>query len=644
MATQAAEHPAQTSAPDAMVVRFAGDSGDGMQLTGGQFTLSTALAGNDLATFPDFPAEIRAPQGTLFGVSAFQINFGSRQINTAGDAPDVLVAMNPAALKVNLAALKPGGLIIADTGEFTKRNLEKAKYDSNPIEDGSLAKWDVLAFDISALTIEAVKDFGLGNKDALRCKNMWTLGLALWMFDRDRQPLIDWLNQKFKSKPDIAAANVAALNAGHAYGETAELSGPLKQTYMPPVESEPGLYRTITGAESVSLGLVAGAQLAELPMFFGGYPITPASAILHHLARLKEFGVTTFQAEDEIAAICSAIGASYAGQLGVTSSSGPGIALKTEAIGLGIMVELPLVIVNSQRGGPSTGLPTKTEQSDLYQAVYGRNGDAPMPVIAARSPADAFEVAIEACRIATQYMTPVMLLTDGYIANAAEPWKVPDPDTFEKFPASFLEEKNDGENLLPYKRDEKGARPWIKPGTPDLMHRIGGIEKNALTGNIDYSPENHQAMTDARKDKIDNIAVPDQEVAWGEDTGELAVVGWGSTYGPIKQAVRRWQEKGKKVSHIHVRHIWPLPKNLGELLNGFDNVLVPEMNTGQFKTLLRDQFLIDAESLTKTSGQPFQIAELEAEIGKYFDGVEDNEGGEVPPNDQQLPSTGAVNQ
>ncbi len=644
MATQAVERVVENPAPDSIVVRFAGDSGDGMQLTGGQFTLSTALAGNDLATFPDFPAEIRAPQGTLFGVSAFQINFGSRQINTAGDAPDVLVAMNPAALKVNLAALKPGGLIIADTGEFTKRNLEKAKYDSNPLEDDSLAKWDVLAFDISALTIEAVKEFGLGNKDALRSKNMWTLGLALWMFDRDRQPLIDWLNAKFKSKPDIAAANIAALNAGHAYGETAEISGPLKKTYLPPVEAEPGVYRTITGAESVSLGLVAGAQLADLPMFFGGYPITPASAVLHHLARLKEFGVTTFQAEDEIAAICAAIGASYAGQLGVTSSSGPGIALKGEAMGLAIMVELPLVIVNSQRGGPSTGLPTKTEQSDLYQAVYGRNGDAPMPVIAARSPGDAFDVAIEACRLATQYMTPVMLLTDGYIANAAEPWKVPDPEAYEKFPVSFLEEKNatnseGGEVLLPYRRDGKGARPWIKPGTPGLMHRVGGIEKHVETGNIDYSPANHQAMTDARKAKIDGIAVPDQQVDMGEDRGELAVVGWGSTYGPIRQAVRRWREKGKKVSHIHVRHIWPLPANLGELLGGFEHVLVPEMNTGQFKTVLRDQLLIDAESLTKTSGQPFQIAELEEAIGKYFDGIPDNEGGEVPPNEQQLPSS-----
>jgi 2-oxoglutarate ferredoxin oxidoreductase subunit alpha len=643
MATQTAERAAETQAPEHVVVRFAGDSGDGMQLTGGQFTLSTALTGNDLATFPDFPAEIRAPQGTLFGVSAFQINFGSRQINTAGDAPDVLVAMNPAALKTNVPALKPGGLIIADTGEFTKRNLEKAKYESNPFEDGSLAQWQVLAFDISALTLEAVKPFGLGNKEALRCKNMWTLGLALWMFDRDRQPLINWLNAKFKNNPDIAGANIAALNAGHAYGETAELDGEhLHQTHIPAVKHAPGLYRTVTGAEAVSLGLVAGAQLAELPMFFGGYPITPASAILHHLARMKEFGVTTFQAEDEIAAICAAIGASYAGQLGVTSSSGPGIALKTEAMGLAIMVELPLVIVNSQRGGPSTGLPTKTEQSDLYQAVYGRNGDAPMPVIAARSPSDAFEVAIEACRIATQYMTPVMLLTDGYIANAAEPWKVPDPSSFEPFPAKFLEEPNaideaGNPKLLPYKRDAKGARPWIKPGTPGLLHRVGGIEKHVETGNIDYSPSNHQAMTDARRDKVLGVEVPDQTVALGDETGELAVVGWGSTYGPIRQAVRRWREQGRKVSHIHVRHIWPLPKNLGPLLKGFDHVLVPEMNGGQFKTVLRDQFLVQADSLTKTSGQPFQIAEIMDAIGKYFDGVPGNEGGEVAADRTQLP-------
>ncbi|HKT86312.1 MAG TPA: 2-oxoacid:acceptor oxidoreductase subunit alpha [Novosphingobium sp.] len=636
------ENPAtvQSAAPEAVVVRFAGDSGDGMQLTGGQFTLSTALAGNDLATFPDFPAEIRAPQGTLFGVSAFQINFGSSEITTAGDAPDVLVAMNPAALKVNVQALKPGGLVIADTGEFSKRNLEKAKYETNPLEDGSLAKWDVLAFDISARTLEAVKPFGLGNKEALRCKNMWTLGLALWMFDRDRQPLVDWLKAKFAKNQVLADANIAALNAGHAYGETAELAGPLKKLHIDPVPSEPGLYRTITGAEAVSLGLVAGAQLAGLPMFFGGYPITPASAILHNLVKMKEFGVTTFQAEDEIAAICSAIGASYAGQLGVTSSSGPGIALKGEAMGLAIMTELPLVIVNSQRGGPSTGLPTKTEQSDLYQAVYGRNGDAPLPVIAARSPADAFECAIEACRIATQFMTPVMLLTDGYIGNASEPWKVPDPASYEPFPVTFLEEKNDGDRVLPFKRDDRGVRPWIKPGTPGLMHRIGGIEKAIDTGNIDYAPQVHQAQTDARKAKVDKVAnaIPAQEVCLGETTGKLAVVGWGSTYGPIHQAVRRARRKGLSVSHIHVRHIWPLPGNLGDLLKGFDSVLVPEMNTGQFKTVLRDQFLIDAVPLNKVSGQPFAISEIEDAIAAFFDGIPDNEGGEVPVNESQLPA------
>ncbi len=617
MATQFAESEARSNqTPEAVVVRFAGDSGDGMQLTGGQFTLSSALAGNDFATFPDFPAEIRAPQGTLFGVSAFQINFGSTEIDTAGDTPDVLVAMNPAALKTNLGALKPGGLIIADTGEFTRRNLEKAKYEVSPLDDGSLAKWQVLAFDISALTLESVKPFGLGNKEALRCKNMWTLGLALWMFDRDRAPLIEWLKGKFAKNPVLADANIAALNAGHAYGETAELGGQIQQKHLGPVPTPAGLYRTITGADAVALGLVAGAQLAELPMFFGGYPITPASSILHALVRLKEFGVTTFQAEDEIAAICAAIGASYAGQLGVTSSSGPGIALKGEAMGLAVMTELPLVIVNSQRGGPSTGLPTKTEQSDLYQAVYGRNGDAPIPVVAARSPGDAFECAIEACRIAVQYMTPVILLTDGYIANAAEPWKVPDPAAYTPFPARFLAEKNDGENLLPYKRDEKGARPWIKPGTPGLMHRIGGIEKNVGTGNLDYSPANHQAMTDARKAKVDGIArsIPAQEVTLGDAGGKLAVVGWGSTYGPIHQAVRRARAKGLDVSHIHVRHIWPLPENLGDLLKGYEKVLVPEMNTGQFKTVLRDQYLVDARPLTKTSGQPFTIAEIEAAI------------------------------
>ncbi len=602
------------TAPEAVVVRFAGDSGDGMQLTGGQFTLSTALAGNDLATFPDFPAEIRAPQGTLFGVSAFQINFGSSDITTAGDSPDILIAMNPAALKTNVGDLKPGGLIIADTGEFGDRNLAKAKYESNPLEDGSLSRWQLLAFDISALTLESVKPFGLGNKEALRSKNMWTLGLALWLFDRDRQPIVDWLKAKFAKLPEIADANIAALNAGHAYGETAELAVPMKQLHIPAAPVAEGLYRTVTGAEAISLGLVAGAQLASLPMFFGGYPITPASAILHHLSRLKEYGVTTFQAEDEIAAIASAIGASYAGSLGVTSSSGPGIALKGEAMGLAIMTELPLVIVNSQRGGPSTGLPTKTEQSDLYQAVYGRNGDAPMPVIAARSPTDAFDCAIEACRIAIQYMTPVMLLTDGYIANAAEPWKVPDMASYAPFPASFQTEMPE-DGLKPYSRNEKLARPWIKPGTPELMHRIGGIEKEVDTGHINYAPANHQAMTELRRDKILGISHGlRQEVAQGETQGKLAVVGWGSTFGPIHQAVRRARRKGLDVAHIHIRHIWPLPENLGELLEGYENILVPEMNTGQLKTLLRDQYLVNARPLNKISGQPFRIAEIEAAI------------------------------
>ncbi|MCW5646862.1 MAG: 2-oxoacid:acceptor oxidoreductase subunit alpha [Sphingopyxis sp.] len=615
MATAVVDEADKRQSPlsDAVVVRFAGDSGDGMQLTGGQFTLSSALAGNDFATFPDFPAEIRAPQGTLFGVSAFQINFGSSAIDTAGDAPDVLVAMNPAALKTNVPQLKPGGLIIADEGEFNDRNLAKAKYDANPLDDGSLAKWQLLKLNISQLTMDAVKPFGLGNKEALRCKNMWTLGLALWMFDRDRQPLVDWLNGKFAKAPDLAAANIAALNAGHAYGETAELAGPLKQHHVDPAPVAPGLYRTLTGAEGIALGLVAGAQLAKLPMFFGGYPITPASAILHHLSRLKEYDVTTFQAEDEIAAICSAIGASYGGALGVTSSSGPGIALKGEAMGLAIMTELPLVIVNSQRGGPSTGLPTKTEQSDLYQAVYGRNGDAPMPVISARSPGDAFDCAIEAVRIAVQYMTPVMLLTDGYIANAAEPWAVPDLTTYEAFPVEFLTEVPDG-GFKPYGRDDKLARPWVKPGTPGLLHRIGGIEKEVDTGHINYAPGNHQAMTDIRKDKIDGIKVPDQIVELGAEGGKLAVVGWGSTFGPIHQAVRRKRAESQDVSHVHIRHIWPLPANLGELLKSFDKVIVPEMNTGQLKTVLRDQYLVDAKPVNKVSGQPFTIAEIEAAI------------------------------
>jgi 2-oxoglutarate/2-oxoacid ferredoxin oxidoreductase subunit alpha len=613
------ENDSEPSHSEAVVVRFAGDSGDGMQLTGGQFTLSSALAGNDFATFPDFPAEIRAPQGTLFGVSAFQINFGSEAIETAGDAPDVLVAMNPAALKTNVRDLKPGGLIIADSGEFSARNLTKAEYAENPLEDGSLNKWQLIHFNISQLTMDAVKPFGLGNKEALRCKNMWTLGLALWMFDRERQPIVDWLNNKFAKNKVLADANIAALNAGHAYGETAEIGQPgtiqIPQHRVAPADVEPGLYRTITGADAISYGLVAGAQLAGVKMFFGGYPITPASAILHNLSNLKHFGVTTFQAEDEIAAIASAIGASYAGQLGVTSSSGPGIALKGEAMGLAVMTELPLIIINSQRGGPSTGLPTKTEQSDLYQAVYGRNGDTPMPVIAARSPADVFECAIEAVRLATQFMTPVMLLTDGYIANAAEPWKVPDMADFKPFPVTFLDHVPEG-GFKPYARDANLKRPWVKPGTPGLLHRIGGIEKEIDTGHINYGAENHQMMTDIRKNKVDGIAdhIPLQGVEMGNESGKLAIVGWGSTFGPIHQAVRRARAKGLDVSHIHIRHIWPLPRNLGDLLRQFDKILVPEMNTGQLKTVLRDQYLVDAKPLNKVSGQPFRIAEIEAAI------------------------------
>ncbi len=603
---------------EAVVVRFAGDSGDGMQLTGGQFTLSTALAGNDLATFPDFPAEIRAPQGTTFGVSAFQINFGSCSIETAGDQPDVLVAMNPAALKVNVDALREGGLIIADEGEFTPRNLGKAGYESNPLEDGSLARWQLIHFNISQLTLDAVKPFGLGNKEALRCKNMWTLGLALWMFDRDRQPIVDWLKQKFAKTPELAEANIAALNAGHAYGETVELGAPaLRRHHIAPAPAEPGLYRTVTGAEALAIGLVAGAQLAGLRMFFGSYPITPASPLLHHLARLKEYGITTFQAEDEIAAICAALGASYAGQIGVTSSSGPGIALKSEALGLAVMTELPLVVVNSQRGGPSTGLPTKTEQSDLYQALYGRNADSPLPVIAARSPADAFECAIEAVRIATRYMTPVMLLTDGYIANAAEPWRVPDMSAYESFPVDFFDTPpGEGEGVMPYARNPDLARPWIRPGTPGLEHRIGGIEKAPGSGNIDYSPSAQQEMTNTRAGKVAKVAesIPDQDICLGREGAKLAVVGWGSTFGPIHQAVRRALRRGLDVAHVHIRHIWPMPANLSVLLRSFEHILVPEMNMGQLKTLLRDQFLVDARPLSKVSGHPFRIAEIEAAI------------------------------
>lgn len=600
---------------ESVVIRFAGDSGDGMQLTGSQFTISTALAGHELATFPDFPAEIRAPQGTTFGVSAFQINFGSSHVTTPGDEPDVLVCMNPAALKTNLPLLREGGMVVVDTGAFNKRNLQKAGYEGDPLAGDDLAKYQVMELDITALTLESVKEFGLGNKEAIRSKNMWTLGLMMWMFGRDRTPITDWLKQKFAKKPEIAEANIAALNAGHIYGETAELSSDLKKYHIKPAVQEPGTYRTVTGSEAISWGLAAAGQLSGLEVVLGSYPITPASPVLHNLSNMKEYGITTFQAEDEIAAICAAIGASFGGALGVTSSSGPGIALKGEAIGLAISAELPLLVVNSQRGGPSTGLPTKTEQSDLYQAVYGRNGDAPMPVIASSTPGDCFFVAIEAARLALKYMTPVMLLTDGFIANAAEPWKLPDVNALEPIEVTFAKEGDEGEDGVfnPFARDpETLARVWAKPGTKGLEHRIGGLEKSYDTGHISYDGDNHQKMTDTRRNKVANIAddIPEQSLNRGADSGDVLVLGWGSTFGPIEQAVMRAEAEGLGVSHAHLRYINPLPRNLANLMSRFKRVLVPEMNDGQLMTLLRDKYLLDGTSLSKVEGQPFKIREI----------------------------------
>ena len=618
--------PTETSREEveSVVVRFAGDSGDGMQLTGSQFTLATALAGNDLATFPDFPAEIRAPIGTTFGVSAFQINFGAREIVTAGDAPDVLVAMNPAALKVNFSDVKPGGTIIADTGTFNARNLKKAGFDNDPLEDDALDGYQVLKIDISKLTLEAVKEHELSNKEALRSKNMWTLGLIYWMYDREREPTIDWLRGKFAKLPNVAEANISALNAGHIFGESTEMPGGMRGYIVRQAEISPGLYRTVTGAEALAWGLAAGGKLANLRMVLASYPITPASTLLHILAGMKQFDIVTFQAEDEIAAVCAAIGASFAGSLGVTSSSGPGIALKGEAIGLAISTELPLIVVNSQRAGPSTGMPTKTEQSDLYQSVYGRNADSPLVVLAASSSANCFDMGIEAVRLATKYMTPVMLLSDGYMGNASEPWLIPDFDSFEPFPVKFADADQVGEEgFMPYVRDEDTlARPWAKPGTVGLEHRIGGIERADGTGNISYDAENHQHMTKLRAAKIDGIAndIPLQVVEQGKDRGKLAVVGWGSTYGPISRAVGNMRDMGYDVSHVHVRHIWPLPRNLGDLLGGFEQVVVPEMNNGQLVTVLRAEYLIPAEPFNKITGQPFKISEIEEAIQSRLDG------------------------
>ena len=518
--------------------------------------------------------------------------------------------MNPAALTTNLETVVPGGLIIADSGAFSEKNLKKANYKTNPLEDGSLDAYRLLSIDIHSQVLSAVEEFDVGHKAALRCKNMWTLGLVLWLFDREKDTTTENLQKKFASKPDIANANVAALNAGHAFGETAELPTGVHVYKVPQAKVAPGNYRNVNGTQALAWGLIAGGQLANIDLLFASYPITPASGLLHALAARKEFEVTTFQAEDEIAAVCAAIGASFAGSLGITSSAGPGIALKKEAISLAVSAELPLVVVNTQRGGPSTGLPTKTEQSDLLQAVYGRHGDTPLPVIASTSPADCFDVAIEAVRLAIQYMTPVILLSDGYISNASEPWLIPDMDDYEAFPVKF---RADAEGFNPSLRDpESLARVWAKPGTPGLEHRVGGIEKSYETGNISYDPDNHQLMTDTRKAKIDGISanIPLQEVALGSSSGKLAIVGWGSTFGPIHQAVKRCRQDGLDVSHIHIRYLSPFPSNLQTLLSGYEKVLVPEMNTGQLVKMLRSDFLIDAKGLNKVSGQPFKIQEI----------------------------------
>jgi 2-oxoglutarate ferredoxin oxidoreductase subunit alpha len=601
-----------------VVVRFAGDSGDGVQLMGTQFVAATALAGNDFATFPDYPAEIRAPAGTTFGVSAYQIHLGARPITTAGDAPQVLVAFNPAALKVNLPLIAPGALIILNIDAFTSRGLAKAGYKEDPRTTGALDAYQLIEVDLTKHTLEAVAQFGLSKSDAGRCKNFWALGLVQWMFNHEIASIEEWIGKKFAKEPTIRDANLAALRAGHAYGETAELTAAVPHVGTGAAKFPPGEYRGVRGSEALALGLAAAGELADRKIIFCSYPITPASTLLHQLARYGHLGVGVFQAEDEIAAMCAAIGASYGGAIGVTSSSGPGIALKTEAIGLAINTELPVVVVDSQRGGPSTGLPTKTEQSDLYQAVYGRNADAPIPVLAARSPSDCFEVAIEAVRIALRHMTPVILLTDGYLANAAEPWRLPNLDDFPRITTNSPGPRNVGDEIgtVIFNRDpDTLGRPWVAPGTPGLMHRIGGLEKDIRTGNISYDAQNHQAMTHLRAAKVAAVAkfIPPQQVEIGPKQGALAVVGWGSTYGAIYQAVRAFPAH-EGVSHIHIRHLSPLPENLGELLRGFDRILVPEMNMGQLATLLRDKLGVETVQLNKVTGQPFLIGEIVQKI------------------------------
>jgi len=590
-----------------VVIRFAGDSGDGMQLTGSQFTSTSALVGNDLATFPDFPAEIRAPTGTLPGVSAFQVRIADYDIHTPGDAADVLVAMNPAALKKSLVDLKTNGIIIANTDEFNARNLKKASYEVNPLEDSSLDGYRVYSADITTMTRRALEDSGLDAKTQDRCKNFFALGMVYWMFSRPLESSADWLLRKFRSRPEIAEANIKVMKAGYNFCDITEV---FQVRYeVEPATLESGAYRNIMGNSAMALGLVAASRRSGLPLFLGSYPITPASDILHELARFKNYGVTTFQAEDEIAAVCAAIGASFGGALAVTTTSGPGLALKSEAINLALMVELPLVICNIQRGGPSTGLPTKTEQSDLLQAMYGRNGDSPLPVLAAASAAECFDMAIEACRIAVQYMVPVILLSDGFIANGSEPWRLP---AVEDLPDLRTEFQADTENFQPYARDpETLARPWAIPGVAGLEHRIGGLEKDSLTGNVSYDPDNHELMTHLRAEKVERVAksIPDLEVA-GEERGDLLVLGWGSTLGAITGAVRDARKADLKVGRTHLRYLNPFPSNLDDVLGRFDKVLIPEMNNGQLALLIRARTLRDVISFTKIQGKPFYRVEI----------------------------------
>jgi 2-oxoglutarate ferredoxin oxidoreductase subunit alpha len=598
-----------TETLEEVVIKFAGDSGDGMQLTGGQFTNTAALIGNDLGTFPDFPAEIRAPQGTLAGVSGFQLNFGSKEIYTPGDSSDVLVAMNAAALKINLRNLKRGGTIVVNTAGFDTKNLKLSGYEKSPLDDSTLDNYSVIKIDVTKLTREAIEDIQLGIKEKDRCKNMFVLGFLYWMFDRPMEHTINMLEGKFKNKPEIRDANIRVLKAGYHFGDTSETF--TTRYKVDKAKMEPGEYRNIMGNQALAMGLIAASQKASLPIFLGSYPITPASDILHDLAKYKNFGVRTFQAEDEIAAICSAIGAAFGGSIGITTTSGPGMALKAEAMGLAVMLEIPLIICNIQRGGPSTGLPTKTEQADLMQALNGRNGECPIPVIAAKTPADCFEVAFEAVRISLQHMTPVIILSDGYIANGAEPWKFPNADHLQEIKVEFAKMKENGEKFMPYARDEKLARPWAIPGTKGLEHRIGGIEKENITGNISYDSDNHEFMVKLREEKVERIAdyIPLQTVE-GPEKGDLLVLGWGGTYGAIKVAVKELQSEGYKVAHAHLRHLKPFPKNLGEILHNYDKILVPEINNGQLVKVIRDKYLLPAIPFNKIQGVPFFKAEL----------------------------------